>query len=213
MSFTFDDGPDPACTAAVLDALRDAGATATFFVLGEAARRHPDLVRRAVSEGHEIALHGESHRALLELSPPGRVRAVLVGRRSVRAVTGTSPRWFRAPYGKQTAGTVLAGRLLGMRSVMWSTYAREWEDHSVDACVGYASAGLGPGSVVLLHDGHEGAEAERGGRSAEEVVAILRGLLDVAEARGLRVVSVGELLRGRRPRRRVWLRSWRVDDA
>src|SRR5690606_32118384 len=67
-ALTYDDGPDPDSTPRVLDALRRHGAVATFFVLTEAARRHPDVLRRIVDEGHEIALHGSDHRSLLQMS-------------------------------------------------------------------------------------------------------------------------------------------------
>ena len=66
-SLTYDDGPDPRTTPGVLDVLARHGATATFFVLSEPARRHPEIVRRIVEEGHELALHGKDHTSLLTL--------------------------------------------------------------------------------------------------------------------------------------------------
>ena len=213
VALTFDDGPDPARTPAVLEVLRAHRARATFFVLGDAAARHPELIRSALDDGHEIALHSASHVAMPSLSPRGRVVALRRGRRVVRDVAGTAPRWFRAPYGKQTGDTVLAARLLGMRSVMWSAYAREWEDHPVDACIAFAAPGVVAGGIVLLHDGSAGEGADEAARPASEIVDLVRGLLATAEERGLRAVTVGELLQGRAARRRVWLRSWRVDDA
>ena len=72
-ALTFDDGPDPVWTPAVLDALAHAGARATFFVLGEAAARHPDVVRRTLAEGHAVELHGHAHLrhpALTEVGEP-----------------------------------------------------------------------------------------------------------------------------------------------
>ena len=211
IALTFDDGPDPERTPVVLDALRAAGAVATFFVLGDAAQRHPSLVARAVAEGHEIALHSASHLAMPELSPTGRFRALRAGRRAVRDLTGAAPRWFRAPYGRQTVDTVVLSRVLGMRPVMWSAYAREWEALPIDDCLAFVAPAVRPGAIVLLHDGSAGEGAEEAARTVDDVVALLRGVLALTADRGLRTVTVRELLEGRAARTRVWLRSWRVD--
>ena len=69
VALTFDDGPSPDTTPLVLDILRASGVTATFFVLGDAVERHPDLLRRIVRDGHQIGLHGYEHRALIRCKP------------------------------------------------------------------------------------------------------------------------------------------------
>jgi peptidoglycan-N-acetylglucosamine deacetylase len=208
VAFTFDDGPDPECTPQVLDTLRSRGATATFFVLGEAARRSPELVRRAVAEGHEIGLHGQSHRPMTEIPVTERARSVVDGRRETARAAGRRADWFRAPYGKQTLDTVLLSRLLGMRPVMWSAYAREWEDHPIDWCADHAADAMSAGAILLLHDGAAGTTGRS--REPDAIVALLESLLTVAEERGLGVVTVGELVRRGRPRRRLWFRDWKV---
>lgn len=209
VSFTFDDGPDPAYTPLVLDALRERRARATFFLVGEAALAHPDLVRDIVDRGHELALHGHTHDAMPSLPVRRRAASLASGRRAVATAGGRPPRWFRAPYGEQTPGTVVAARLLGMRPVMWSAYAAEWEDRPLSSCVEHAAAALTPGAILLLHDG-TGAPDEEPARRPDEVVALLEALLDVAADRGFEVVPVGELVRRGRPRRRFWFRKWRV---
>jgi peptidoglycan-N-acetylglucosamine deacetylase len=209
VAFTFDDGPDPAYTPGVLRALGAHEAKATFFVLGECAAAHPDLVQRAVAEGHEIALHGRSHRAMPQLTPAGRLSSLVQGRRQVARAAGRRPDWFRAPYGQQTGDVVVASRLLGMRPVMWSAYACEWEDRSLDSCIQHAAAALHQGSILLLHDGR-GGDSDRPRRDPDEIVSLVEALLTVASERHLQVVSVGELLARGRPRQRFWFRSWKI---
>ena len=209
VAFTFDDGPDPAYTPAILDALRASGAGATFFVLGESATRHPDLVRRLVDEGHEVAFHGLSHDALIELSPLRRWSSLLEGRRAVTRAAGAAPTWFRPPYGTQTIDTVVASRLLRMRPVMWSAYAAEWEDRPLHECVARAADALVPGGILLLHDGAGGA-SDRPSRAPAEILELVDALLVAARERALRVVTVGELVAHGQPRRRFWFRTWKV---
>lgn len=208
LAFTFDDGPDPECTPAILDLLRERRARATFFVLGDATERAPALVQRAVSEGHELGVHGYDHRAMTDLPVRARIASVVRGRGAVTRAVGQRARWFRAPYGKQTVAVAAVARGLGMRSVMWDAYAREWEDHPIEWCAEHAAAAMIPGSIVLLHDGAGGQSGRT--RPSDEVVILVRSLLAVAEDRGLAVVPVGELLRHGRPRRRLWFRHWKV---
>jgi peptidoglycan/xylan/chitin deacetylase (PgdA/CDA1 family) len=208
VAFTFDDGPDETCTPTIVDVLGEAGAHATFFALADAARRSPALVERVLAEGHEIGLHSLSHRAMTDLSPWSRASALTRGRRELASAGRARPEWFRAPYGKQTVGTALFARALGMRPVMWSAYAREWEEHPIGWCVEHAAASMGPGSIVLLHDGAAGGRGRT--RPVEEVIELVTSLLRIARERGLEVVSVGELMEHGGPLRRLWFRHWRV---
>jgi peptidoglycan/xylan/chitin deacetylase (PgdA/CDA1 family) len=209
VSFTFDDGPDPAGTPVVLDVLARRRARATFFVLGERVDANPALARQVVSEGHEVALHAGSHATLPDLSALAQTRNLVAGRRAVTAAVGRPPRHFRAPYGLQTRATVSIARALRMRPVMWSTYASEWGEQPVTACVDQAAAHLTAGAIVLLHDGAAGRSG-RDRRPVAEVAEILDALLEIAATRGLTSVPVGELLRRGQPERRSWFRSWRV---
>jgi peptidoglycan/xylan/chitin deacetylase (PgdA/CDA1 family) len=208
VSFTFDDGPDPECTPAILDVLRGQRARATFFVLAGAASREDALVQQVLADGHEIGLHGWSHRAMTELSPSARAVSILRGRRELARAIGARPSWFRAPYGKQTVDVALLARILGMRSVMWSAFACEWEDHPNDWCVDHAVSAMTAGTIVLLHDG---AAGERGRtRPVDDVVEIVTALLGAARDRGLHVVPVGTLVRHGRPQRRLWFHDWKL---
>jgi peptidoglycan/xylan/chitin deacetylase (PgdA/CDA1 family) len=96
VALTFDDGPSES-TPAVLEALAEAGASATFFQIGSNARRLPEIAQRVAREGHEIASHTETHPRFY-LCPPARVaREIEEGQRSLEAVHGVAPRLFRPP--------------------------------------------------------------------------------------------------------------------
>src|SRR4051812_28184210 len=99
VALTFDDGPDPDCTPALLDALDEAGAKATFFLVGEQVMRHHAIAREAAQRGHEIALHGFEHRNHGELSPQQARDDLARGLGAVEAGVGRRPRFYRPPYG------------------------------------------------------------------------------------------------------------------
>jgi peptidoglycan/xylan/chitin deacetylase (PgdA/CDA1 family) len=158
---TFDDGPDPEHTPRVLDALRDHGATATFFVIGELAAKHPNLIRRIAAEGHAVAQHSYSHsepsktstRKLLdEIAQTTRLLADILG---TPAGTHATPHatWFRPPKGELTAGKLLALRRRGMSVMLWNVDPRDYKAASSAAINAWFDAHpLKRGDVVLLHD-------------------------------------------------------------
>jgi len=153
VALTFDDGPDPASTPAFLAALDRLGWRATFFMLGAMVDRDPGLAREVADAGHEIALHGYEHVSHLR-RPPGRVDGDLRrGVDAVAAATGQRPVWFRPPYGYLSSGSCLAARRLGLRTVLWTAWGRDWTATATPAGVASTVArGLRPGGTVLLHD-------------------------------------------------------------
>lgn len=152
VALTFDDGPDPRGTPAVLDALAGLGWRATFFVLGEQARRHPGVLRRVVAAGHEIALHGHRHANHLRRSPAWVRRDLTRAYGTVEELTGVKPRWFRPPYGVLTGGTLAATRGLGLTPVLWTAWGRDWCRTSPERVARTVLADLREGGTVLLHD-------------------------------------------------------------
>lgn len=150
---TYDDGPDPEGTPRVLDVLAARGATATFFVLMDNARRHPALLDRIAVAGHEIALHGLDHRRLTALPAAEVHRRTARGKAELEDLTGAPVRWFRPPYGAQTPTTWLAVRRCGLRPVVWGPTAWDWLDLPVEELAGNAVQGMHAGSVLLAHDG------------------------------------------------------------
>ncbi|WP_217132248.1 polysaccharide deacetylase family protein [Streptomyces sp. AC558_RSS880] len=153
VALTFDDGPDPGSTPCFLDALEELGVRATFFVLGDAAVRHPSVVRETVRRGHELAVHGWSHDRPWLPAPADEARALLRAADAVRELTGRRPRWYRPPYGILTSGRWAAARTAGLRPVLWTAWGRDWTAGATSASVRSAvAAGLRGGGTVLLHD-------------------------------------------------------------
>jgi len=178
LALTFDDGPNPDATPAILDALAARGVKATFFVLGRHAELWPDLVRRAASEGHTIGNHGYFHRKL-QFKSPRYVRDDLTrGTRAIEQAGGVYPALFRAPHGFRSPWVSAIARSLGQRTVGWSLGVWDSDRPGVDAIVRRTTEGAQPGSILLLHDG-DGYDA-KGDRmqTARAVPDIVDRLLD-----------------------------------
>jgi peptidoglycan-N-acetylglucosamine deacetylase len=156
VAVTFDDGPHPDGTAAVLDALDALGWRATFFMLGAAVRRHPDVAREVALRGHGIGLHGDEHRYLL-LRPPRDTFADL--RRcaeTVADIAGVRAGWWRPPYGVLSGAGVVAARRLGLRPVLWSAWGEDWKQGASAEHVAWTIFERRlSGATILLHDSDE----------------------------------------------------------
>jgi peptidoglycan/xylan/chitin deacetylase (PgdA/CDA1 family) len=202
IALTFDDGPDRDVTPAVLEVLGRHGAKATFFVLTEHALVRPELLRRILDEGHEIALHFDRHDRITDLPPLAALRRMRAARRRLAKLVGTPVALFRPPYGDQNLLTYLFARLLGLRVIGWSQAAEEWIEQSAESAANRAAETLRGGDVILMHDGLElGPGAPRPSIDRAHVADLV--LREAAE-RGLRSVTVGALLRRGPPRRRRW---------
>ncbi|MFC5665173.1 polysaccharide deacetylase family protein [Kitasatospora misakiensis] len=153
IALTFDDGPDPRGTPPILDALDTLGVRATFFLLGAMLERSPDLGRDLVARGHEVAVHGWHHRRQYYPAPARDLRELRRATEAVTTLTGARPLWYRPPYGVLAAGPALAAHRLGLRTVLWTAWGRDWEPgatgHSVHAT---ARPHLTGGATLLLHD-------------------------------------------------------------
>jgi peptidoglycan-N-acetylglucosamine deacetylase len=185
-ALTFDDGPHPRGTPAVLEGLAAAGVQATFFLVGERVQRDPALAREIVAAGHEIALHCHRHRNLLRLTP-WQVRDDI--RRALALIedaTGRSPSSYRPPYGVLNAAALAFARRSGWRTLLWTHWGRDWERDATPASItALCTAGAGEGSVLLLHDGDDYSAAGSWRRTA----AALPLIIDSLGERGLRAVS------------------------
>jgi len=153
VALTFDDGPNPDATPAILDALAARNAKATFFILGRHAERWPDIVRRIAADGHGIGNHGYYHRKL-HFKSPAYVRDDLErGTRAIEGAAGVRPRFFRAPHGFRSPWVTPIARSLGQRTVGWSLGVWDTDLPGVEVIAKRTVEGARPGSILLLHDG------------------------------------------------------------
>jgi peptidoglycan/xylan/chitin deacetylase (PgdA/CDA1 family) len=152
VALTFDDGPS-ADTPAVLDALDRAGVRATFFVLGEAAERRPDLVREVARRGHVVGLHGHSHLRLALAGPNTVATEIDRCREAVRAAGVEPAPWFRAPHGWKGPFLGRALRERGLTLVAWTRGVWDTERPGAEVIASRASRAPRGGEILLLHDG------------------------------------------------------------
>ena len=151
---TFDDGPHPVHTPAVLDRLRAAGVTATFFVIGERVAEHPRLVERIAAEGHALGNHTMTHPVWKPWAGVAAVTGELRGcQAAVRSATGVTPRVVRPPLGRVPPGFLLAARRLSLDVWNWSLDTGDWRCRSsadAEQCAGETVRLVRPGDVVFV---------------------------------------------------------------
>lgn len=189
---TFDDGPDPEWTPAILDILKARGVKAMFFVLGSQAEKYPELVRRIAEEGHEIGNHSYTHANLARI-PEALVKLDLnANQRLIESLIGKSTALFRPPYDADSHPTSLdelvpirVAQSLGYMTVLENVDPRDWQDPDAAELLDRVKKARTTGNIVLLHDGG-------GDRSA--TVEALPGILDYLQERGDRIVTIGELI-------------------
>jgi peptidoglycan/xylan/chitin deacetylase (PgdA/CDA1 family) len=176
LALTFDDGPDPRGTPAVLDALEAVGVRATFFVLAERVEAHPELFERVVLGGHDVQIHGYAH-----LRHPYTPRESVENDidRALRVIPDAT-KW-RIPWGHLADYTQEVAAERGLAIVGWDADTHDWRGDSAEEML--AQLRLEPGGIVLGHDGiGEGAQRE----TADETARLVRPLVEQARARGLK---------------------------
>lgn len=187
VALTFDDGPDPSFTPAVLDALDAAGAKGTFFLVGARAAEAPELARQIVERGHQIGHHSHDHQ-WTRMFVRSRLRDDFDrGTRAIQAAAGVVPRFFRPPVGIVAPEVLDVASSAGTTLTAWSV--RPYDGRIDDAAEvrRRVASKIGPGDIVVLHDA-----SLRAGRTPPAVAA-LPGILEDLQARGLRSVTLAEL--------------------
>ncbi len=176
-ALTFDDGPHPQGTPAMLDVLRAHGAHATFFLVGEQVRRSPALAREIVACGHGIGLHCDRHRNLLRLAP-GQVRSdIQRAQDTIESATGTGISLYRPPYGIANAASLAIARAHGWRTLLWSHWGRDWRASATpESICATVTAQLHDRAVLLLHDADEYSAPGSWRRTAAALPGVLEAL-------------------------------------
>ena len=185
VALTFDDGPNPAKTPALLDALEKAHAPATFFVVGSRAEQAPDLLRRMTEQGDEVENHSYTHPNMNLVIPSVAEGEMLRTSVLIQAMTGRAPRFFRPPGGNANASVQHLARSYGLSLAYWTVDALHAEDvGSSPALIQYVMQHVRPGAILLLHNG------------PDVTSAAIPGLVAALRAHGYSLVTLSEIAKG-----------------
>ncbi|MCG3147543.1 MAG: Peptidoglycan-N-acetylglucosamine deacetylase [Verrucomicrobiae bacterium] len=186
VALTFDDGPDPRSTPALLDLLREAGVVATFFCVGRKVAEHPELAARIVREGHQVENHSFAHSNHTNFFTVGRLRAELTqAQDSIEQATGQRPQLFRPPMGLSNPRVFRAARALNLKVIGWTARGLDTKLTEPVEIVERILKRVRPGGILLLHDGNI---------PAERLVATVRKLLDKLRDAGYEIVRLDRIL-------------------
>ena len=185
VALTFDDGPSPSKTPALLDALEKAHAPATFFVVGTRAAAAPALLRRMASSGDEVENHSYTHPNMNLVLASSAEDEILRDSVTIEALTGHQPHFFRPPGGNANASVQRSAHLYGLSVAYWSLDALHYEDlGSPPGLVQYILAHIHPGAIILMHN------------APDVTTAAIPGLVQGLRARGYSLVTLLQIARG-----------------
>lgn len=152
IALTFDDGPDPRYTGRILDLLKELHVKATFFVVGEKAKQHPQLIDRMIKEGHQVAFHSFEHGNGM-FKTPGYTKRDFKKCRELARKYGWKIRLFRPPWGHTNLWSKYYAKKNGFELAYWNVMAQDWSKHATPVTITTKlMRRIKPGSVICLHD-------------------------------------------------------------
>jgi peptidoglycan/xylan/chitin deacetylase (PgdA/CDA1 family) len=177
VAITFDDGPHPEGTPAVLELLAAAGAHAWFFLVGEQLVRRPSLAREIAAAGHAIAVHGYRHIPQPFLGARAVRDDIARATAAIADATGVSPAYHRPPYGVYSPAGLAAARSSGLTPLLWSRWGKDWRKFTTPRRIAArVLADVRPLDVILLHDADFYSSRDSHRRTADALKIILREL-------------------------------------
>ena len=185
IALTFDDGPHIKYTLEILDILKENNATATFFIIGENAEAHPEIIEKIISSGCEIGNHTWSHAFLDKLNSKDIYEEISKTDTLLKNLTGKSPRVFRPPGGRYNECVLKIAESFGYTTVLWSKDTRDWSCPTVDKVISSALDNPTNGDIILFHDYNA-----KNSPTPEALRKILPKLIE----NGYKTVTVSELL-------------------
>jgi peptidoglycan/xylan/chitin deacetylase (PgdA/CDA1 family) len=187
VGLTFDDGPHPEGTPAVLEALAAGSSGATFFLAGEQVERRPALAAEIVAAGHGVALHCYRHRSFLRLTPKQAREDLLRGAVAIEDATGETPTQFRPPFGYLTAAALGFAHSQEWEIVLWKRIGYDWRASATPVSIARrVTRSLRGGEILVLHD----ADFYSSAGSWRNTAGALPLVFERLEARGLSARSV-----------------------
>lgn len=180
---TFDDGPHPILTPKLLDVLKSKKARATFFVQGTKALDYPNILKRMLAEGHEVASRGWSHNSITLLEPNALLNELQQTTKVIEDITKKRPVAYRPPYGNTniTLNTLIT-LSTQQKVILWSLDSLDWENRDAAQITKHLLSRAKPGDVILAHD------------TSPQMVAATSGLVDGLMKDGYELLTVSEIL-------------------
>lgn len=194
---TFDDGPSNKYTTKILDILKKYNVKATFFVVGQRVEQRCDLVKRIVSEGHELANHSYSHPFLWKNRIKDQTEQIKKTQNAIKNCVGDShvPNWFRAPYAAQDETTIKAAHDLGLNTVLWNIDTNDWQKTStVESIASEALKSQGQ-DIILMHDATEANQnfkSPKASDSRQNTVDALDEIITKFQKRGVQFTTLSD---------------------
>jgi peptidoglycan/xylan/chitin deacetylase (PgdA/CDA1 family) len=183
VALTFDDGPDPEGTPAILDLLDEARAGATFFMVGEQVERHPAVAAEIAARGHAIAVHCHRHRVQARLGKAALREDLERAVAAIAAATGVQPGLHRPPLGIYSRAGLALARENGLEPLLWSRWGKDWRKWTTpERIAARATRELRDGEVILLHDADHYSARDSWRRTGRALPAIF----EAVERAGLR---------------------------
>jgi polysaccharide deacetylase family sporulation protein PdaB len=187
VALTFDDGPNPIYTNQILDLLAKYNAKATFFVIGARAEEYPDIIKREVKEGHEVANHTYSHIYDFDNSPRKLKRELARSSKVIKKITGYKPTLYRPVAGYYNDLILNTAIKKGYRVVLWSWTqdTRDWSCPGINKITDNVVSDIKPGDITIFHDS---------GGDRSQTVCALENILKYLKREGYKCVTVSEML-------------------
>ena len=185
LALSFDDGPDPEVTPAVLDVLDEVGARGTFFLTGENVLKHPDIARRIPERGHALGNHSMTHSKMMMMKKSDVESEIDDTQKAIADAAGVEPALFRPPYGIFDFSVSRAVKERGLSMILWTVLSGDYSDDSADTVMETVRPFIRPGAIQVFHDTTAGGNME--------LIDIIRQLGTIADEKNIRLGTVVEL--------------------
>jgi len=152
---TFDDGPHPQATPKILQILKEANVKATFFLSGKNMVECSQLIKTITEQGHDIGNHSYNHRHAFKTGPFATYGDLKKGHKILLEHSKQNHNLFRPPYGKVNLASLLYLISSGSKIVYWNLDPKDYSDSSAENVADHILENIGPGKVILLHDGRQ----------------------------------------------------------
>jgi len=179
---TFDDGPNPIYTPRILQILKEKKVRATFFLIGQHAQQHPDLVKNMYESGHELGDHTFSHVQLPKVASQKIQQELETTRSIVESATGAKIFLFRPPWGIFDGRSLAEIAMRKFDAVLWSVDSRDWSRPGVDQIKANVLGKARNGSIILFHDDHD------------QIVQALPEIILKLQEQGYQFITISEMM-------------------